>query len=75
MFEGAPCRLTKYMYIKKFEDILRNLLYTDKNIPPYNEKLFHMRYTEDTWNTNMTKVFEASWVSMLDENMQECISK
>ena len=33
MFEGAPGRLTKYMSLKRFEDILRNLSYTDKNVP------------------------------------------
>ena len=33
MFEGLPCRLTKYMSLKRFEDILRNLSYTDKNLP------------------------------------------
>ena len=30
---------------------------------------------EDAWNANTTKVFEPSWVIMLDESMQERISK
>ena len=38
MFEGAPGRLTKYMSLNRFEDILRNLSYTDKNVSAYNEK-------------------------------------
>ena len=75
IFEGSPGRLTKYMSLNRFEDILRNLSYTDRNLPAYNEKLFHMCQMEDYWNANTTKVFEPSWVSMLDESMQECISK
>ena len=54
MFEWAPGRLTKYMSLNTFEDILRNLSYTDKNFPAYNDKLFHMRQMEDGLNANMT---------------------
>ena len=43
MFEGAPGRLTKYISLNRFEDILRNLPYTDKNSPEYNDKFVHMR--------------------------------
>ena len=57
MFEGAPGMLAKYMPINRFEDILRNLSYTNNNVPAYNEKFFHMRHMEDALNTNMTKVF------------------
>ena len=60
MFEGAPGRITKYMSLNRFEDILRNLSYTDKNVPTYNDKFFHMRHMEDAWNENMSKVFEPS---------------
>ena len=63
------------MSLNRFEDILRNLSYTDNNVSAYNEKLFHMRQTEDAWNANTTKVFEPSWVSLLYESMQEWISK
>ena len=38
MFEGTPGMLTKYMSLNRFEDILRNLSYTDKNVSAYNEK-------------------------------------
>ena len=70
MFEGAPGRITKYMSLNMFEEILCNLSYTDKNVPAYNDKLFHMCQMEDAWNANTTKVFEPSWVSVLDESMQ-----
>ena len=33
-----------------------------------------MRQMEDAWNSNMTKFFDPSWVSVLDESMQEYIS-
>ena len=75
MFEGAPGRLTKYMSLNRFEDTPRNLSYTDNNVPAYNDKLFHMCHMEDVWNTDTTKVFEPSWVIVLDESMQEWISK
>ena len=57
MFEGAPDRITKCVYLNRFEDILCNLSYTDNNVPVYNDKLFHMCQMEDAWNTNTTKVF------------------
>ena len=69
-FEGAPGRITKYMYLNRFEEILRNLSYTDNNVPACNDKLFHMHQMEYAWNANMTKIFEPSWVSMLDDRMQ-----
>ena len=47
MFEGAPGWNTKYMSINRFEDILRNLPYTDKNFHGYNGKSFHMCQMED----------------------------
>ena len=58
------------MSLNIFEDILCNLSYTDKNVPAYNDKFFHMRQMEDAWNENMTKFFEPSWVSVLDESMK-----
>ena len=55
MFERAPGSLTKFMSINRFEDILRNLSYTDKNFLAYNDKFFHMLQMEDAWNANMTE--------------------
>ena len=75
MFEGATGRITEYMSINRFGDILRNLPYTDKNVPAYSDKFFHMSHMEDAWNADMTKVFELFWVSVLDKSMQEWIGK
>ena len=60
MFEGASGRLTKYMSLNRFEDILCKLSYTDNNVPACNVKLFHICHMEDAWNANTTKVFEPS---------------
>ena len=57
MFEGELVRLTKCTSLNRFEYILRNLLYTDKNVPAYNENFLHERQMEDTWNANMIKFF------------------
>ena len=54
-FEGSIGRLTKYTSLNIFEYILCNLLYTDKNVPAYNDKFFHMPQMEDACNENMTK--------------------
>ena len=60
MFEGSIFRLTKYMSLNSFEEIIYNLSYTDRNVPVYNENCFYMRQMEDAWNENMTKFFEPS---------------
>ena len=75
MFEVALGRITKYISLLSFEDILRNLSYTDKNLPSYNDKFSHMYQMEYACNANMTKVFEPSWVSILIDSMQEWINK
>ena len=43
MFKEALVRPTKYMPLKRFEEILYNLSYNDNNLPTYNDKVFHMR--------------------------------
>ena len=75
MFEGALGSLNKYTSLKMFEGVLRNLSYTDNNVPAYNDIFFHMRQMEDAWNENTKNCFEPSWVSVLDESMQEYIGK
>ena len=57
MFEGEPGKITKYMSLNRFEDILRNLSYTDKNLPAYNENFLHMHQMEYAWNANTKRDF------------------
>ena len=57
MCEVSIGRLTKHMSLNMFEYILCNLSYTDKNVPAYNYKFFHMPQMEDAWNENITKFF------------------
>ena len=66
MFEGSIVRITKYMSLNRFEEILHNLSYTDRNVPTYNEKFFPMPQMEYECNENMTMFFEPSWGSVLD---------
>ena len=57
MCEVSIGRLTKHIPLNMFEYILCNLSYTDKNVPAYNYKFFHMPQMEDAWNENITKFF------------------
>ena len=58
MFEGAPGRPTKCTSLKRLEEILHNLSYNDKNVPAYNDKLFHMLQAKDAWNANKKRVLK-----------------
>ena len=61
--------------LNRFEYILSNMSYTDKNVPANDEIFFHMRHMEDACNAKTTKVFEPFWVIVIDESTQEWINK
>ena len=75
MFVWAPFRLGKYMTRNRFEEILSKIRYTDKPTPTNLDKFFQMRQMEDSFNENMSEVFDPSWVSVLDESMQVWINR
>lgn len=72
---GAPFRLNTYMSRNRFENILNDLTYTDKPIPSYKDGFFFQRQMEDAWNANMMEEFEPSWISVLDESIQEWFNR
>ena len=75
MEEGAPYRFNLFMSRCRFEDILQNLVYTNR-IPPagYKDPFFLIRQMEEAWNKNMEDQFDPSWINCLDESMMEWLS-
>ena len=73
---GAPYRFNLFMSRNRFDDILQNLVYTNR-IPPaaYKDPFFHMRQMEDAWNRNMEDQFDPSWINCLDESMMEWLNQ
>ena len=51
---GAPYRFNQYMSQHCFDDILQNLVYTNKTPPTgFKYPFFQMRQMEESWNKNM----------------------
>lgn len=73
--KGAPFRLGRFMSKNRFEEILIALTYTQDAMPTYRDGFFWQRKMKEECNENMTRVFEPSWVSVLDESMQEWIDR
>jgi hypothetical protein len=75
-FNGVPIRLNNWMSKRRFDTILSNLHYTDKECPTTFQDQFHnVRQLIQAWNKNMTEKFLPSWVSCLDESMSSWISR
>ncbi len=74
-FDGAPIRLNNWMSKRRFDTILSNLHYTDKERPTFQDRFHNVRQLIQAWNKNMTEKFLPSWVSCLDESMSAWISR
>jgi Transposase IS4 len=73
---GAPFRFNEYMSRNRFEDILQNLVYTNRTPPAgYVDRFFQMRQMEEAWNKNMADQFDPSWINCLDESMMEWLNQ
>jgi Transposase IS4 len=73
---GAPFRFNQFMSKNRFEDILRNLVYTNRPSPQgYRDPFHHIRQMEEEWNRNMEQQFDPSWINCLDESMMEWLSQ
>ena len=51
----AHFRLNKYISRTRFEGILGSLRYTYQKYGEYDDGLFHMFKTKETWNLNMVE--------------------
>jgi hypothetical protein len=73
---GAPSRFNEFMSRNRFEDILQNLVYTNRPAPTgYTDRFFLIRQLEEAWNKNMADQFDPSWINCLDESMMEWLNQ
>ena len=49
--------------------------YKNLAIPEFNDPFFQQRHMQEGWNKNMAAHFDPSWVSVLDESIQEWINQ
>ena len=57
-----------------FEKIIQVMSYTNIAIPEFNNPFFQQRQMQEGCNNNMTAYFDSSWVSVLDDSIQEWIN-
>ena len=66
---GAPFRLNDLMSSNRFEDIIKNLTFTNRQPPAFKDKFWEIRQMVEEWNNTMRDVFIPGWISCLDESM------
>ena len=66
---GAPFRLNDLMSSNRFEDIIRNLTYTNLQPPAFKDKFWEIQQMVEEWNKSMREVFIPGWINCLDESM------
>ena len=66
---GAPFRLNEFMSRYRFEQILKNIKYTEKNCPGYEDKFFEVREMIELWNKNVQSVFRSGFANCLNKSM------
>jgi hypothetical protein len=69
VYDGIPYRFSEWMSLNRYQEILSHLKYTDNDRPSYPDRFWEVRLLIEEWNINMSKVFNPSWVSCLDESM------
>ena len=74
-YKGASVRLNHIVSGRRLEKITQVISYTSLAIAEFNDTLFQHRQTQEGWNKNMAEHFDPSWVSVLDESIQEWINR
>ena len=54
-------RLREFMYKRRFNDIAREIRFTNTNPPPYFDQFWKIRQMVKSWNDHMTSILLASW--------------
>ncbi len=68
-WSDAPYRFNQYMSHNRFDLITSTLQFTNVPSPVYKDPFYPIQQLIGAWNDNMTEVFCASWISVLDESM------
>mmetsp|Transcript_6634 Transcript_6634/g.14111 ORF Transcript_6634/g.14111 Transcript_6634/m.14111 type:complete len:112 (+) Transcript_6634:239-574(+) len=72
-FEGAPIWLAKYISLRRFEDIMQGLRYTNRPRPAYEDRFHDVRELIDAFNNHYENNYHPGWLSCLDESMTDCV--
>ena len=69
--EENPCShfMEEFIYIRRFNDIPRELRFTNTNPPPYVDKFWQICQMVKAWNGHMTFIFLSSWSICIDNYM------
>ena len=73
--KGTPIRLNYIISGRRLENITRVMYCTNLAILEFNDPFFQHRHIHKGWNNNMAEHFDSSWVSVLDESIQEWIDQ
>ena len=74
MVKVAPFRLNLIMSRNRFDYILSDLSFTNREVP-YEDGLLKMRQLEEAWNQNMDQQFFPLWINVIDESMMDWFNK
>ena len=73
--KGAPIQPNHIISGRRLEKITQVTTYTNIAIPDFNDPFFQQRQMQEGRNKNMAEIFEPSWVSVIDESIQEWINR
>ncbi|KAL7554463.1 hypothetical protein ACHAWF_019026 [Thalassiosira exigua] len=73
--EGAPFRMNKWFTWDRFNDLMRHITYTDREVPGFEDKFHEVRQMENVFNEHMEEEFDPSWMNTLDESMLAYLNK
>ena len=71
----APICLNHIISARRLENINQVMSYTNIFIPEFNDPFLQQRQMQEDCNRNMAAHFEPSWVSVLDDSIQEWINR
>mmetsp|Transcript_16336 Transcript_16336/g.24727 ORF Transcript_16336/g.24727 Transcript_16336/m.24727 type:complete len:228 (-) Transcript_16336:616-1299(-) len=71
----TPFKFNDIMSTHRFEEILKELKYTNVDRPEYLDKFWEIRQMQQAFNDSMEEEFIASWVSCLEESMLKWLNK
>ncbi len=66
---ACPYNLTDKMSKKRFDEITRELRFTNLNPPAYRDRFWEVRQVIQAWNDHMADIYVPSWALCLDESM------
>ena len=69
--KAGPIRLNHIVSGRHLEKTTQVMYSKNLAITEFNDPFFQQRHMQEGWNKNMSAHFDPSWVSVLDESIQE----